>query len=67
MDKRLTNARLQLEEMLFENVMPFWAARCLDTQYGGYLTGLDRVGSVWDDRKNTWMQGRMVWLSLIHI
>lgn len=62
MDKRLTNARLQLEEMLFENVMPFWAARCLDTQYGGYLTGLDRVGGVWDDRKNTWMQGRMVWM-----
>ncbi|WP_418668335.1 AGE family epimerase/isomerase [Allofournierella sp.] len=62
MDERLAGAREQLREMLFENVMPFWERHAVDAEYGGYLTGLDRRGRVWDDRKNTWMQGRMVWM-----
>lgn len=62
MDERLAEAREQLWEMLLENVMPFWERCSVDEECGGYLTGLDRRGRVWDDRKNTWMQGRMVWM-----
>ena len=37
-------------------------AHSLDEQYGGYLTMLDREGSVYDTDKAIWVQGRGVWM-----
>lgn len=47
---------------LHENVMPFWVEHSLDTQSGGYLTCLDRMGKVFDTDKFIWMQGRELWM-----
>ena len=58
--------RAQLRELyrktLLEDVIPFWMAHSLDEQYGGYLTMLDREGSVYDTDKAIWVQGRGVWM-----
>ena len=47
---------------LTERVIPFWMEHSLDEECGGYFTGLDRDGSVYDDRKYVWLQGRAVWM-----
>ena len=46
---------------LLEGVVPFWTEHGVDREHGGYLHHLDRDGSVFDDRKMMWMQGRGVW------
>lgn len=47
---------------LDERVIPFWLKHCLDRECGGYFSCLDRDGSVYDDRKYLWLQGRLVWM-----
>lgn len=47
---------------LLDNVLPFWLTYSQDTEYGGYLTCLDRKGQVFDTDKFVWMQGREVWM-----
>jgi len=46
---------------LLDGVVPFWLEHSVDREHGGYLHHLDRDGSVFDDRKMMWMQGRGVW------
>ncbi len=47
---------------LLESVVPFWLKYSLDREYGGYFTCLDRDGTVYDDRKYLWLQGRAIWM-----
>jgi N-acylglucosamine 2-epimerase len=47
---------------LFESVIPFWMKHSIDREHGGYFTCLDRDGSVFDDRKYMWLNGRQVWM-----
>ncbi|MDD5697127.1 MAG: AGE family epimerase/isomerase [Victivallaceae bacterium] len=47
---------------LINSVIPFWQDHCVDTQYGGYFTLLDRDGSVYDTTKYLWMQWRIVYM-----
>ena len=47
---------------LTESVVPFWLRHSLDRECGGYFTGLDRDGSIYDPRKYMWLQGRAVWM-----
>ena len=47
---------------LLDDVVPFWLAHSLDHQEGGYLTCLDRDGSVYSTDKSIWLQGRGIWL-----
>lgn len=47
---------------LVESVIPFWMRHSLDREHGGYFTCLDRDGTVYDDRKYLWLQGRAVWM-----
>ena len=47
---------------LSENIIPFWQNHCVDKEYGGYFTCLDRDGSVYDTEKFMWMQWRIVWM-----
>ena len=47
---------------ILEDVMPFWDARCIDKEYGGYLTCFDRRGNLTDDRKYGWFQGRQLYV-----
>ncbi len=46
---------------LLENIMPFWEKYSIDKEYGGFLTCLDRDGSVFDTDKFMWLQGRQIW------
>lgn len=46
---------------LLDNVMPFWEKYSNDNEFGGFLTCLDRDGSVFDTDKFMWLQGRQVW------
>jgi len=46
---------------LLENIVPFWEKYSVDREYGGFLTCLDRDGSVFDTDKFMWLQGRQIW------
>lgn len=47
---------------LLNNTLPFWFPKSYDTEYGGYLLMRDRDGSLIDDDKAVWIQGRTAWL-----
>ena len=47
---------------LFDDVLPFWINHAVDQEYGGFLTCLDRDGTVIDTDKGLWQQGRFTWL-----
>lgn len=45
-------------DSLLHDTLPFWLPRSLDTRHGGYLLMRDRDGSLLDDDKSVWFQGR---------
>jgi len=47
---------------LLGDTLPFWIAHSVDRKYGGFLTSLDRDGTVVDTDKGVWQQGRFTWL-----
>ena len=49
-------------ETLLGDVIPFWLRHSLDGEHGGYLTALDRDGTVIDSDKSIWFQGRGAWM-----
>jgi N-acylglucosamine 2-epimerase len=49
------------DKLLLETV-PFWFPQSFDTEFGGYLLMRDRDGSLLDDDKAIWIQGRALWL-----
>jgi N-acylglucosamine 2-epimerase len=50
------------KKQLLNDTLPFWFPRSLDDQYGGYTLMRDRDGSLIDDDKAVWIQGRAAWL-----
>ncbi|MDR1412195.1 MAG: AGE family epimerase/isomerase, partial [Spirochaetaceae bacterium] len=51
----------QYRDELLQRVIPFWLEHSIDREYGGFLTSLDRDGTVFDTDKWVWLQGREVW------
>jgi N-acylglucosamine 2-epimerase len=51
-------------DQLFGDCLPFWFPRALDADHGGFLHCFDRDGSLVDDDKSVWAQGRMSWMLL---
>jgi N-acylglucosamine 2-epimerase len=49
-------------DTLLDDVVPFWLRHGLDREHGGYLTALDRDGTVIDTDKSIWFQGRGAWI-----
>ena len=47
---------------LLDDTLPFWLPGCVDLEHGGYLTCRDRDGTLLDDDKSVWQQGRFAWL-----
>ncbi|MGZ3940105.1 MAG: AGE family epimerase/isomerase [Flavisolibacter sp.] len=47
---------------LLGNTVPFWFPRSFDKEYGGFLLMRDADGSLIDDDKAVWIQGRATWL-----
>ena len=48
-------------DALLGDVVPFWLRHGLDREHGGFLTALDRDGTVVDTDKAIWFQGRGAW------
>jgi len=59
---RLANLANRHRALLIDDVMPFWQRHAVDSEYGGFLTALDRSGQVIDTDKGMWQQGRFSWL-----
>ena len=60
MDWQALSAKYENE--LMNSVVPFWEKNCVDKEFGGYFTSLDRDGSVYDTTKYMWMQWRIVYM-----
>lgn len=50
------------KSQLLEDTIPFWFPRSYDYEYGGFLLMRDEDGSLIDDDKAVWIQGRATWL-----
>ncbi len=48
--------------LLIEEIAPFWLKHGVDKQHGGYLTCLNRDGSLMSGDKSVWFLGRMAWM-----
>ena len=62
-----SKAELQILEsfysdQLLENTIPFWFPRSYDYDHGGFLLMRDADGSLIDDDKAVWIQGRATWM-----
>ncbi len=54
-------------DQLLNDTIPFWFPRSYDHGYGGYLFMRDADGTLLDDDKAVWIQGRALWtLSTIY-
>ncbi|MES2276281.1 MAG: AGE family epimerase/isomerase [Bacteroidota bacterium] len=58
----LDDLKVFYENQLLNDTLPFWFPRSVDEQYGGYQLMRDRDGSLIDDDKAVWIQGRTAWL-----
>jgi N-acylglucosamine 2-epimerase len=50
------------KDELLESTVPFWFPRSYDQEHGGFLLMRDEDGSLIDDDKAVWIQGRATWL-----
>ena len=50
------------KNQLLNDTIPFWFPKSIDEKYGGFLLMRDRDGSLLDDDKAVWIQGRATWL-----
>jgi N-acylglucosamine 2-epimerase len=50
------------KKQLLEDTIPFWFPRSVDSEYGGFLFMRDADGTLIDDDKAVWIQGRATWL-----
>lgn len=48
-------------DQLLSDTIPFWFPRSVDEAHGGFLFMRDADGSLIDDDKAVWIQGRAVW------
>ena len=47
---------------LLNDTIPFWFPRSYDQEHGGYLFMRDHDGTLIDDDKAVWIQGRAAWI-----
>ncbi|MEO8852568.1 MAG: AGE family epimerase/isomerase [Ginsengibacter sp.] len=50
------------KNQLLNNTIPFWFPKSIDEEFGGFLLMRDRDGTLLDDDKAVWIQGRATWL-----
>lgn len=50
------------KRQLLEDTVPFWFPRSYDHEHGGFLLMRDADGTLIDDDKAVWIQGRATWL-----
>ena len=59
--ERLAQLCTVYREGLLSDTIPFWLRHGPDKVHGGFLSALDRDGSVVDTDKAVWIQGRAAW------
>ncbi len=47
---------------LLNNIVPFWTKHSVDKEFGGFMSCLDRDGTVIDTDKGIWQNGRFTWV-----
>ena len=62
MRERLAELGAFYRKQLLEDTIPFWFPRSIDQEFGGYLLMRDADGSLIDDDKAVWIQGRAAWM-----
>lgn len=63
MDARCRNQLIETyRDGLLNDTLPFWLRFGVDREFGGFMTCLDRDGTVVDTDKCVWQQGRFTWL-----
>jgi N-acylglucosamine 2-epimerase len=50
------------KNQLLNDTIPFWFPKSIDKEFGGYLLMRERDGTLLDDDKAVWIQGRAAWL-----
>jgi N-acylglucosamine 2-epimerase len=50
------------QNQLLNDTIPFWFPKSIDEEFGGFLLMRDQDGSLLDDDKAVWIQGRATWL-----
>jgi N-acylglucosamine 2-epimerase len=58
----LKNLGIFYTDQLLQDTVPFWFPRSFDALHGGYLLMRDHDGTLLDDDKAVWIQGRAAWL-----
>lgn len=61
-DAEILDLKAFYRRTLLEDAAPFWIRHGVDRECGGFLTALDRDGSVIDTDKSVWFQGRGAWM-----
>ncbi len=62
MAKNISELRDRMQQHLEQGIIPFWKSRCLDRQYGGYLTNFDDQGrDIGTPEKYLNTQCRIIW------
>jgi len=59
---RIAELRAVYRDGLLNDTLPFWIKHSVDRECGGFLTALNRDGTVIDSDKGMWPQGRFTWL-----
>jgi len=52
----------QYRSYLTDDVIPFWLKYGIDNEQSGFLTCVDRDGSLFSEDKSVWFQGRGTWV-----
>ncbi|CAL1516733.1 AGE family epimerase/isomerase [Chitinophaga sp. MM2321] len=61
-EEKLAALRTFYKDQLLGDTLPFWFPGAIDEEYGGYLLMKDHDGTLLDDDKAVWIQGRAAWL-----
>jgi len=58
----LPELRKQYQTELFDDYLPFWGRSGIDHQFGGFTCAIDHDGTLLNDHKFLWFQGRGIWV-----
>lgn len=61
-DLSLTNLRDEYHRYLFDDFLPFMDKYVIDHEYGGFMCNTDRAGTNINTNKDTWTEGRGIWV-----
>lgn len=60
--ERIDSLYNMYRDTLLYDIVPFWLRHSLDWKHGGYMSWVDRDGSLLSTDKSVWIQGRGVWI-----